>query len=98
MGFVNAIYICPDKGQQIVSVQTAMAIQGEGLRGDRYSVGRGTWSKTDTKNRQVTLIAKEAIDGASGMALTPFLPEHTRRNIVTFAEDLESLIGKEFMI
>jgi hypothetical protein len=40
----------------MVSVEEAMAVAGEGLGGDRYARGEGSWSRGQVGRRQVTLI------------------------------------------
>ncbi len=45
-GTLEAIFIGPAKGEPMWQVQSALAMAGCGLEGDRYSVGRGTFSKS----------------------------------------------------
>lgn len=74
-------------------VLEVMALAGQGLEGDRYCNGSGSWNKkTGIGNRQVTLINGRLVAG------TPFSYADTRRNIVTDGVELMWLIGREFKI
>lgn len=91
-GTVKAICIGAVAGGPMQAVQSAEAIAGQGLSGDRYSRGEGSFNKGRQGKRQVTLI-----NGC-------FFPDRgfeyvdTRRNIVTLAVELMDLIGKEFRV
>ena len=55
-GTVVAICTASRKGEPMVSVEEAMAVAGEGISGDRYARGEGSWSRGQVGRRQVTLI------------------------------------------
>ncbi|HKR60465.1 MAG TPA: hypothetical protein VJS64_12085 [Pyrinomonadaceae bacterium] len=44
-GSVVAIYISPIAGEKMEEVETAEAIAGAGLEGDRYMTGQGSFDK-----------------------------------------------------
>jgi MOSC domain-containing protein YiiM len=72
----------------------------QGIVGDRYFDGNGTFSKKLEGNRksEITFIASEEIDRfneGQGESLTY---GELRRNIITQGVNLEELIGKEFSI
>jgi MOSC domain-containing protein YiiM len=92
------IFVCNDKGKPMIELDYVEALTGLGLAGDRYALGKGAWSQNNPKKRQVTFIAIEAIQEANKQLDAPFLPEETRRNIVTNGIDLNSLVGKVFQI
>lgn len=92
------IFVCKDKGEPMYSLEYVEALKGLGLAGDRYALGKGAWSGNNPVKRQVTFIAMEAIEEANKQLKKPFLPEETRRNIVTMGVDLNSLVGKTFKI
>lgn len=74
-------------------VDAVEAIAGVGLKGDRYSLGEGSFNKkSGVGNRQVTLINGAFFEG-SGFEFTD-----TRRNIITSGVELMWLIGREFQI
>jgi len=74
------------------------ALAGKGLEGDRYAIEAGKYSGTRIVDAQraVTLIEREAIEGANGdVALDE---SETRRNIVTEGIRLNPLVGQEFTV
>ena len=91
-GTVVAICISPAAGQPMQQVQEVEAIAGQGLKGDRYATGEGSFNKGKQGNRQVTLINGIFFEG-SGFEFTD-----SRRNIVTVGVELSWLIGREFQI
>lgn len=103
-GSVVALYISPDPGQPMQSLQEVEVLVGKGLKGDRYATGRGSfttkvkgwWQRLMRQlrgtNRQVTLIASEAFVG------TDFEYHESRRNIIVKDVELMWLIGREFRI
>lgn len=86
------IFTCEDKGKPMIPLEYVEALAGKGLAGDRYALDKGSYSKNYPKKRQVSFVAIEAI------IETDFLPEETRRNIITKDIDLNSLVGKTFQI
>lgn len=113
MAEVIQIYIAGDKGLPMHPVERIRAIAGEGLEGDRYALNLGSWKKPGAERhspyRQTTLIAIEAIAAANEAQFHPtgekdrrtthrYMPNETRRNIVTFGIEVNDLVGHEFMI
>jgi hypothetical protein len=92
MAKVLNIYICPAKGDPMVRMSAVLAIKGQGLEGDRYAYGKGSWNQNKPGHRQVTLINIHSINDSV------FNPQETRRNIVTKGIELMILIGKEFLV
>ena len=94
---VEAIFVTAGAERPLHRVETADAVEGRGLAGDRYELGIGTYSAKPGPDRHVTLIAAEDLEALSdeGWALAP--GEH-RRNIVVRGVDLGALEGKEFAI
>jgi MOSC domain-containing protein YiiM len=89
-GRIIAVCISPTEGGPIKAVTEAVAIAGQGLRGDRYCA-TGASSTT-----QLTLIESEVIDAlnselAKALPVTAF-----RRNLVTEGVRLNSLVGVTF--
>ena len=98
MGKLLNIYTCPEKGMPMISLQEVWAYAGAGLKGDRYTLGKGAFSRERSTIRHVSLIAIEKINAANAELHVPFLPEETRRNLVTVGIDLDSLVGMRFRI
>ena len=91
-GTVVAICICPNAGDPMQSVQEVEAIAGQGLKGDRYCQGEGSFNRGNQGKRQVTLINGLFFKG------TDFDFVDSRRNIVTMGVELMWLIGREFQV
>ncbi len=94
-GKVLQIFICSLKGEPMQEVTEVLAMKGYGLEGDRYAIGQGAYT---TGRNHVTLIASEAISAANEELLEPFSSGETRRSIVTQGVDLNSLVGKVFVV
>ena len=90
-GSVAAVLIAPDAEKPLTRVETARAVAGRGLVGDRYHDGRGTFSQPG-RGYQLTLVEAEALDALD-------LPwEQARRNIVTHGIALNNLTGRRFAL
>ena len=73
-------------------INGSMAVAGQGLSGDRYASGQGSWSRGQVGRRQVTLINALFVQGSG------FEYWETRRNIVTSGVELMDLIGQKFFV
>jgi len=91
-GTVTAICVCPAAGGPMRQVSEAEAIAGQGLKGDRYAAGEGSFNKSRQGNRQVTLMNTIFFDGSG------FEFKDSRRNIFVQGVELMWLIGREFQI
>jgi len=75
------------------------AVPGRGLEGDRYFEGAGTFSpKPQKPDFEITFIEKENVERFRAESGLPFTEFHARRNIVTQGVDLNSLVGREFLV
>jgi MOSC domain-containing protein YiiM len=97
---VEAVVIADRATAPMQVVPSAQALAGRGLQGDRYAEQAGTFSsKTPTaRGYDLTLIEAEVIDELvlpDGQRLTY---ADARRNIVTRGVDLNSLVGRRFLI
>jgi hypothetical protein len=91
LGSVAAILVAADAEQPLGRVDSAQAVAGSGLEGDRYGAGRGTFSGTG-RGYELTLVDADVLDSID-------LPwEQARRNIVTRGVDLSSLVGRRFTV
>lgn len=91
-GTVLAIFIAPAQGEPMQSIREVQAIAGQGLEGDRYAAGLGSFNEGKIGRRQVTLINSAFFPG------TGFEFADSRRNIVTKDVELMYLIGREFQV
>lgn len=86
-----AIHIGPKRGEPMQSVETATAVAGRGLEGDR-NFG------DPERSHQVTLIEREAVTALGRDYGVELAPGDARRNLVTDGVALNHLVGKEFSI
>ena len=89
---VVALCICPVAGEPMQRVMEVEVIAGQGLKGDRYCTGEGSFNKGAQGRRQVTLINSIFFEGSG------FDYDESRRNIVVKNVELMWLIGKDFQI
>ncbi len=105
-GRLVSIFICADKALPMEAHDSATAIEGIGIEGDRYAVGAGAWSgvKRDGKDviRLVTLFSAEVIGEVNTLRRAKgeaeFQPEDTRRNLLVAGVNLNGLVGQEFSV
>jgi hypothetical protein len=90
-GIVAALLLAGEAEAPLTRVETATALAGRGLEGDRYAAGVGTFSGSPGTGYELTLVAAEMLDGVLSW-------EEARRNIVTRGIDLNALVGREFTI
>jgi MOSC domain-containing protein YiiM len=99
MAKVVQILIATGPLESARSVSTATALPGYGLEGDRYALGKGTFSKhPQMPDSELTLIQQEHIESFVAESGIPFTAIDARRNIVTLGIDLNGLVGHEFTI
>lgn len=103
MGRVVGLFISPGIGERMQARTLVRAVAGQGLEGDRYALGQGSYSRAARQvARHVSLIGREAMGAAndelSRRGLVPFEPDETRRNIVVEGVDVYALLGQEFRI
>ncbi|HET8528446.1 MAG TPA: hypothetical protein VFL60_06010, partial [Gaiellaceae bacterium] len=90
-GSVAGIFLAADAEAPLRGVDSAAAVAGRGLEGDRYFDGRGTFSGPG-RGYQLTLVEAEVLDAVE-------LPwAQARRNVVTRGIALNALVGKRFAV
>lgn len=99
MPHLAQILIAESPAAAMRSVIEACAVPGRGLEGDRYFLGVGTFSPTPFRpDFEITLIEREKIEAFAHASGLPFTAEQARRNLVTAGADLNSLVGREFLV
>jgi MOSC domain-containing protein YiiM len=103
MDRVVGLFISPGIGERMQARTIVRALAGQGLEGDRYALGQGSYSRVPRQiARHVSLIGREAMrianEELSRRGLLPFEPDETRRNIVVEGVDVYALLGQEFRI
>jgi MOSC domain-containing protein YiiM len=89
-GTVRQIVVRPGRKEAVREVKEVMAIEGQGLEGDRYNSKGGS--------RQVTIIQQESLTAISSYLQRNVDPSMTRRNIVVSGINLLTLKGKRFRL
>src|SRR5690348_11555022 len=82
VGGVDAIYVAGERGSNLHELTHVQAIAGQGLEGDRYQLGRGSFSRWPGDGRAVSLIAAEVIDAIFGETGLDLSSGRSRRNVV----------------
>ena len=88
-GVVEALVLAPDAEAPARTVDEAVAQAGEGLEGDRYANGRGTFA-SGRPGSALTLIEAVVLDELG--------PIDHRRNVVVRGTDLNALVGRDFTL
>lgn len=91
-GVVRGICIGGVAGKPMQEVSEVLAIAGQGLDGDRYATGDGSFNKGKPGSRQVTLMNAIFFDGSG------FQFKDSRRNLFVEGVELMWLIGREFQV
>jgi MOSC domain-containing protein YiiM len=97
-GTVEGIFIAPTAKAPMESLQDVDAITGDGLAGDRYHNGSGTYWKMEKPGQEVTLIEAETLERLAAEFGITLAPGASRRNIVTRGVRLGDLLHKRFAI
>lgn len=97
IGTVEVIALAVEAEGRMEVVRSAQAVEGCGLKGDRYERGEGTFSDPNGRGYDLTLVEAEALEklAKSGVGLAP---EDTRRNLVVRGVALDHLIGRRFRV
>ncbi len=96
-GVVEMVSVAEEAEAPMKTLQSAEALAGRGLKGDRYAQGAGTFSDPSGRGYDLTLVESEALEelNASGVELAP---TDARRNIVVRGISLDALIATHFRI
>ena len=97
IGTVELIALAAESEGPMCVVSSAEAVEGRGLRGDRYERGAGTFSNPRGRGFDLTLVEAEALEelAAKGVELAPV---EARRNLVVRGIALDDLIGRRFRV
>ena len=91
-GKILGIYIAPKAGDPMQEMKEVTAEAGNGLIGDRYLGGNGSWNKGRQGKRQVTLINNIFFPDSG------FEWQDCRRNLIADGVELMWLIGQNFQV
>lgn len=90
VGVIEALVVSPAAEAPVVLVEEAVAIVGQGLQGDRYADGNGTFG-SGRPGSALTLVDAAVLDSLDREV------DH-RRNVVVRGTELNALVGREFML
>jgi MOSC domain-containing protein YiiM len=97
-GTLLSIHITPAKSQPMQRLDTARLIEGQGIEGDRYALGTGTYSIKPGEDRQVTLIEREMLDRVAADDGHEITVDEHRRNLTVEGAPLQHLVGHRFRV
>ena len=97
-GVLEHIHITPAKSQPMQTLQEAKLIKGQGIEGDRYLLGTGTYSVKPGEDRQVTLIEAEMLERVAKDDGHPISMDEHRRNLTVRGVPLQHLVGLQFRV
>src|SRR4051794_20996028 len=97
-GVIRDIYVAPSARAAMVMRDAVTVVEGRGLEGDRYFLGKGSFSRWPGDGRPVTLIEQEAIDAVLSEHGISLADGRSRRNLVTSGVALAELVGRRFRV
>ena len=92
------IHVTPAKSQPMQPLETARLIPGQGIEGDRYALGTGTYSVKPGVDRQVTLIEAEMLARVAADNGHEISMDEHRRNLTVEGVPLQHLVGMRFRV
>jgi len=97
-GVLTGIWLTDTTAAPMRRVPKARLVAGQGLEGDRYALGGGTWAQYPDLEKQLTLIDAADVAAVAAEVGVELTPGDTRRNLVTAGIDLPSLVGRWFAV
>jgi MOSC domain-containing protein YiiM len=91
-----AIYVSAAAGEAMHSLETAEALAGQGLRGDRYCAGTGHWHPVESC--ELTLISQQDLERAGRRLGVGLDRGQHRRNLVVAGLRTRDLAHRRFRI
>ena len=92
------IHVASNAAAPMEELREARLVAGIGIEGDRYATGRGTYSKKQHLDRQVTLIEIEVLEAIARDRGIELAPSEHRRNLTTRGVPLGHLVGQYFRV
>lgn len=97
-GVLEHIHVTPAKSQPMQRLDEARLLAGQGIEGDRYLLGTGTYSVKPGEDRQVTLIEAEMLARVAADCGHEIAPHEHRRNLQVRGVPLQHLVGLRFRV
>ena len=96
---VVSIFTAPEAEAPMEVLESVEAIQGQGLKGDRYFKNEGTFSDTiESPSDEITLIESEMVEAFNERGGVTLERHAFRRNLLTKGVSLNALVGKTFKV
>lgn len=99
-GLVRHLHITPRAFLPMKSFPALTLMEGKGIEGDRYMIGRetGYYSEKPEDGRQITLFEIETLEALARDSRITLLPEEHRRNVTVEGVPLNHLVGRQFWL
>jgi MOSC domain-containing protein YiiM len=99
-GIVRHLHITPRAFLPMRSMPELRLIEGKGVEGDRYMIGReeGFYSNKPEEGRQITLFEFETLVALRRDANIDLAPGEHRRNVTVESVPLTHLVGRQFWL
>ena len=91
------IHIAEKAGADMLECPSANCVVGQGIEGDRYATGKGSYSSLPDI-REITLIENETLEALQRDHGIELMPREHRRNLTTVGVPLNHLVGRRFSI
>jgi MOSC domain-containing protein YiiM len=98
-GRLESIHIARSAAGEMETLATAELLAGQGIVGDRYLEGAGTFSKAvPGPDHEITLVEVEELAAFNAAHSLSLPPAAFRRNLATSGIRLNDLVGQEFAV
>ena len=99
-GQVSSVHLAEDGGATMTSPACIEAVAGQGVRGDRYCLGKelGHFSAHKGARRQITLFETEVLEAVLRDHNLVLAPYECRMNVITRGVPLTHLVGRRFRV
>lgn len=97
-GILEHIHVTARARAPMQPLAEARLIAGQGIEGDRYLLGTGTYSQKPEPGRQVTLIETETLEALARDHGIELLPHEHRRNLTVRGVPLNHLVGRRLRV
>ena len=99
-GEVSSVHLAEDGGAEMTSPAQIETVAGQGVRGDRYCLGKESGHFSDNKGarRQITLFETEVLETVLRDHNLVLGPDECRMNVITRGVPLTHLVGRRFRV
>jgi MOSC domain-containing protein YiiM len=98
IGAITHLHFCAAASEPMHAADSLTLIADKGIEGDRYLLGRGTYSPKPEPGRQVTLFEIETLEAIARDHRIALAPHEHRRNVTVRGVPLNHLVGRRFRV